>query len=154
MSMLSDFEDKVEVPEATLQEMDVLVGRVMDLREKKEEVNRELKELNEEQREVEQKILSFLNHAKMNSFAGTRATVSKKMHESVRIPASLEKKLEFFEFLKQRGVFNTLVSVNSMTLNSFCKAESEAAKDRGEFDFKIPGLDEPTLNESISVRKK
>lgn len=97
-----------------------------------------------------QKILAAHNKDNYKSAVGTFYRYSRW---NWKIPSSLEAKTKFFDFLKQKGIFLELVSVNSNTLNSFCKAEYEAAKEAGNVDFKVPGLEAPTAMEKIGFRK-
>lgn len=72
---------------------------------------------------------------------------------TVPTPKSLDDKTKFFDYLKERGIFFEMASVNSQTLNSFYKAELERAVAEGNSDFKLPGIGEPSHVKSLSSRK-
>ena len=76
----------------------------------------------------------------------------------MNLPATPEDKENFFSYLKEKGLFESLITVNSNTLNSFYMREWETVKEHGDpeeaMNFKIPGIQEPKLHEVISFRKK
>lgn len=80
-----------------------------------------------------------------------RVSLSSKL--VVRVPKDLEAKQKFFEYLRGRGVFEEMVTVHSATLNSFYNAEVEAANEKGVFPFSVPGIEEPTEQVTLSLRK-
>lgn len=106
---------------------------------------------------MEGQILQTLADNELTSFKSSHGTVVRSTRYSVRTPKTIEEKTAFFEWLnksKGREVYWTYVSVNSQSLNSFYKAEMEAAKEAADFDFKIPGIGEPEATPVLSKRKK
>ena len=73
---------------------------------------------------------------------------------SVRMPKDNEERKAFFDYLRERGVYDELVSVSSQTLNAFYRSELELAILRGELDFTIPGLNDVLVVPKLTVRKK
>jgi hypothetical protein len=69
---------------------------------------------------------------------------------SVTMPKNPEDREAFFNYLKEKGAFDGLITVNSMTLNSFYKQEAEIANSP---DFKIPGIGTPTLIKTLNMRR-
>lgn len=47
-----------------------------------------------------------------------------------------------------------LLTINSATLNAFWSKEFQAAKERGEVRWKLPGVEEPELYKQIGTRKE
>lgn len=83
-------------------------------------------------------------------------TVSRQKKFSVRVPKDLASKLQLFDYIKtQKGedVLQSMVSVNSATLNSFYKEERDEAVKRGDIDWTIPGLSEPDIYFQLGMRK-
>jgi predicted ribosome quality control (RQC) complex YloA/Tae2 family protein len=114
----------------------------------------ELKEEGKKLQEMENKILMCLKELELDSYKSKHGTVSITHRTSFTVPKDPEAKAAFFEYLRDRGVYDSLVTVNSQTLNSFCKAELEAAIEEGRgLDFQIPGIGEHKVFESISFRK-
>ena len=77
--------------------------------------------------------------------------ISEKL--SVAHPKEMEQRTLFFDWLKSKGVFETLISVNSMTLNKIYKEEREIAIDAGNTNFSIPGIGEPVLLKTLNFKK-
>lgn len=103
-------------------------------------------ELNKKQYQIQQ-YLELFGKSKWDSQAGT-IEIREKL--SVKIPRSEEDKLSLFGWLKDRGIFNQVVSVNSQTLNALYKAEFEASDGL----VNIPGIGEPETYKQIVMRKK
>ena len=89
----------------------------------------------------------------MDSFKNEFGSFSKQARTSYKVPKTDEERRAFFEYLKEKGTYENMRTVNSMTLNAWAKQEFEAAALDGDMDFRIPGLDEPTISEYISMRK-
>lgn len=77
----------------------------------------------------------------------------KTENTSVKIPRTLEDKEKLFNFLREKGLFEQIVSVNSQTLNSLYKSLAEEALQQGNLDFKIPGVEEPTIYTTLKLKK-
>lgn len=104
--------------------------------------------------DLELKILEVLKEEGKDSYKSEFGTVSISHRTSFKVPQSPEDRVLFFNYLKDKGVFDNLITVNSATLNSFCKVELEQAIEKGEaLDFAIPGILPPTVGEIISFRK-
>jgi len=72
---------------------------------------------------------------------------------SVRVPKTIEEKRLLFAYLKEQGLFEEMVSVNSQTLNSFYKSMAEQAAAEGNLDFRIPGVEEPSSYKQLKMRR-
>lgn len=104
--------------------------------------------------DIEKKILECLEQMGRTSYKGKVGTVSITHRTSFRLPASPEEKEAYFNYLRDKGMYDSMISVNSQKHNSFCKAEMEIAEAEGRgLDFKIPGVLEPTINKTLSFRK-
>jgi hypothetical protein len=101
-----------------------------------------------------QAMLEALNAADLDKFTDDGITVSITERTSVQVPKTLEQKHAFFEYLKERGIYEEMVSVNSARLNAFYKEEERLQLEQGNIDFKIPGLDEVTTYQQLNVRTK
>lgn len=135
-----------------------LIGEAYALSKEIDDLERDLmKPKKSKLLELENRILQTLADNDLKSFKSSHGTVIRSLRYSVRTPKTIEEKVEFFEWLnreKGREVYWTYCSVNSAALNSFYKAEMEAAKEAGAFDFKIPGIGEPEAMPVLSMRKK
>ena len=74
---------------------------------------------------------------------------------SFKVPQGEEARGQFFNQLKEMGVFDSMITVNSATMNAFLKAEYSAAEARGEdmVTYKFAGIEPPTLSITASLRK-
>lgn len=134
-------------------ELKKLVASIAEMRTKKAGLNHELEELQEELNRAEFSALEMLKAADLPNFRCNEGLISKSVRLSVKTPKSPEDRAAFFEYLKGKGLFDTMISVNSATLNAFYKTEFELAKERGQDDFRIPGLNEEVAVEILSFRK-
>lgn len=142
----------------TLADLNERIAEAYALDAELEELKRTLIEPKRKRLEdLENLILQTLADHDMSSYKSPNGTVVRSLRYSVRTPKSLEEKTAFFEWLnraKGREVYWNYVTINSQSLNAFYKAEMEAAKESGDFDFKIPGLAEPEASPVLSRRKK
>ena len=130
-----------------------LTARGYALKNKIDSLEEEVKGLNEELRTIQNQLAVMMKEQGVTSFKHADGTVVFTTRFTVKNPTDPADKEAFFEYLKQKNIFEDMVSVNSQKLNSWYKAEMEVAKNEGNFDFKIPGLGEPSALEIISFRK-
>lgn len=140
---------------STLSEMEKLVEGLFNTKEALEQLAEQEKELQSARRDLENKIMSKLKEVGNTTYVSKFGRASIKTSLSYKIPKDIEAKKKLFEYIKSKGddVYNSLLSVNSQTLNAWAKAENQHAADNGIFPFEIPGLDEPISYETISFRK-
>lgn len=79
---------------------------------------------------------------------------------SVKVPKTEQEREDFFAYLQAKGIFESMITVNSQTLNAWYKQEMEALASRAEAgedvdpDFKIPGIEEPKDYFTLAFRKE
>lgn len=137
----------------TLKEMNELVEQYATQRNLIKEKRDELKKLEDVSSAQEAAILEALQDNGLQNYRSPHGLVSVTSKTSVRLPQTPEDKEAFYNYLKSRGIFDTMISVNSMTLNSWYKAEFANAIAEGNEDFKIAGLNEVTITPQLSLRK-
>lgn len=104
--------------------------------------------------DIEAKILECLEQMGRTNYKSKVGTVSITHRTSFKLPGSPEEKEAYFNYLREKDMYDSMISVNSSKHNSFCKAELELAEAEGRgLDFKIPGVAEPTINKTLSFRK-
>lgn len=156
---LQDVKDSInnakEVTLTSLEEMEKLVEGLFNAKEALEQLAAQEKEIQTIRRELENKIMSKLKEVGNTTYVSKFGRASIKTSLSYKTPKDSEAKKKLFEYIKGKGddVYNSLLSVNSQTLNAWAKAENQHAADNGIFPFEIPGLDEPISYETISFRK-
>lgn len=142
--------------EITTKQLDDLVLDYVQKREIYEAAKKISNDKNADMEAAEFKLLTALKTAKKKNYAVQNVgTVTHVEKYAVRVPGDPEKKKLFFNYLREQGdeLYFAMATVNYNTLNSFYAAETEAAEAKGIFPFSIPGIEEPTLSESVSFRK-
>jgi hypothetical protein len=112
----------------------------------------ELSDMDTELKTLQTQMLEIMDTLNLKSFDFGEGVLEKRIRMSVKVPQG-DGREAFFSYLKERGVFDYLISVNSQTLNSWYKDEHELAISRGE-SFFPPGLEMPTANLTVAIRKK
>lgn len=147
----------MSTPSMTVAELDQLVLEAFTL---KAEIEVDEEKVSEKRKKLEgmkaQCVLALEEHGRDNykTPAGTIGTTEKW---SVNLPQSQEDKKALFTHFKSKGeeVLWKYATVNSNSLNSYFLAEWEAAKERGDgMGFTLPGLQEPKLFKTLSMRKR
>jgi len=92
-------------------------------------------------------IVDYMNELEIPNFD----TGVGKIIRTNRTSAKCIDRHKFHEYLKARGLYDDLTSVNSNTLSSFYKEELKKAVKTGDMNFHVPGV-ESTIAESISIR--
>lgn len=84
-------------------------------------------------------------------------TIYRQKEFSVKVPKTPAEKEELFHWIaahKGKDVLDNMLSIHSASLNSFYKSELEIAKEEGNVDFKIPGIDAPEVYWTLGMRAK
>lgn len=135
--------------EVTISELNQRIEEIANLRSEEAEASRIKKEVTERLEKAENELIEVLTAANLKNFSAAAGKVVLAFRTSVRTPKLPEDKEAFYAYLKARGLYDSMVSVNSMTLNSLYKAEMEEAIARGESDFSIPGINEVSLTPQL-----
>lgn len=90
-----------------------------------------------------------------DSFKTPFGTMIMTERTSFKVPQNEEDRDAFFGQLKEMNVFDSMITVNSATMNAFLKAEYAAARARGEdmVTYKFAGIEPPTVSVTASLRK-
>jgi hypothetical protein len=141
-------EDNINV-----KEFDELCADIIALKAKKDDIERDVSEISAELEEKKDKLLSYFEHYEKEKYYANGFTFYTQTRFPVSLPHDLDSKRAFLDYLKERGIYDELVSVNSQTLNSFYKKEMDKAIEEGNVDFKVPGIAEPKAFKKIMFRK-
>lgn len=126
---------------------DSILQRQADYDQKK----RELEELGGLLEADKRKMIEFMTEANLTNFKTPRGQIV--LNRKFTVPTPKGDDLDIFLGSLAPEVARTLRTVNYQTLNSWYKTEMENAKERGDFDWRPPGLQEPTVQEYLSVRR-
>lgn len=138
--------------------VDEMNQKVVEIRAKEEEYEAAKKvstQLGHEVDSLYEQVGKMLLDLGQDSFRTPLGTVSLRKRTSFKVPKDEESKQVFFQKLKDMGVFESMITVNSNTLNSFLKAEYESAEAIGQdmVTYQFPGIDPPTVSVTASLRK-
>lgn len=123
------------------------------IKDRMTELEAELKQLQKEKQVLMDKIKNVLKENDLPNFRNSRGLATIRRDWRCSVPKEPEKKKEFFDYLKEKGWFDEWITVHSQTLNAEYKKLYEAAAKEGEI-FEIPGVGEPHIVETVTLRKK
>lgn len=138
----------------SVQRLNQMVEQLAQLRAEEETLDLERKKLQMKLDALEGQLMEILEEQGMSSFTAPSGLINLVQKSSVTTPKTLEQKRSLFKYLSDRGVFEELVSVNSQTLNSFYRAEEAMALERGDFDFNLPGVGQPSVRNQLRFTRK
>lgn len=140
-----------EQKEVSVSQLNAEVERLVELEKDYNEKKRIYKESDDAYEAQRAKILNLLMDAGVTKYhAEGYGTISMALKRQASVPKNpLDKKLmlEYFESLGPE-LYNSYVTVNSMTLNAYIKEQSEL-----DPDFKIPGIGEIKETPELRFRK-
>ncbi len=156
---LDQWDEATATKSLNLAEMDALVKQSKEAWEKYDAKKAEASELNADAEAIDAKIMQALKDAGKKKYhvqgIGTIMRIEKL---TVKVPAGIDQKREFFAFLKKKGeeFYLSTLTVNSNTLNSWYNREADIASANRKADspaFSVPGIDQPTVRESLRLMK-
>lgn len=143
-----------ETSELTISELEELCKKCFAKKREIEELEEQIKSLNQEFEDIKNVLLLHLTELEKSSYDSAIGKVTVKNIFTVANPKTPEARKAFFDYLKIKGIFEDMISVHSKTLNSFYKEEMRIAQEEGQLSFSIPGLDEPFYKQTLSLTKK
>lgn len=135
---IKDFEEKIE--------------QLENIRNEQAQLKVTMDKLAATEQEIEESLSALMLDAEISSYRGKAGTVSISTRQSVALPKGQDKEI-FFQYLKDIGIYEEVISVNSAWLNSFYKKEMEAAREKQDPFYVIPGLGVPFSKQILSFRK-
>jgi len=137
-----------------VQELDNKIKELQEQRKIYLEAKKKSSEENAKMKSMEYALVDILEGMDRTSYKSPHGTFSFYYKESFGVPRDTENREMFFEFLREKGVFNTLITVDSRTLNKWAKEEAKVAEENGVLDFEIPGLKKSEPVAVPSLRKE
>lgn len=119
-----------------------------------EELKRQRSEIEAKYSIIENEIKEMLEADGENSFKCEEGTIYLSFIEQVKMPSDPTQKEQFYNYLRERGLYDDMISVNSQKLNGFYRKEAEAAKEAGEIIFNMPGIEGVHTVTRIGFRQK
>lgn len=148
------WEQASEIKGETLAEFEDSCDKLFELKDERDKLEKAAKEVGKKMDALKVGVLATLQAHQKTTHKGRRGTVYIQHKSYPKMPKDPIKRVAFFNYLKKKGDFDTLITVNHQSLGSYYKGEEEAAKDKnGVVDplFHIPGLD---IFEETSVRTR
>ena len=153
-NLQDDFNEEIAPPaELTISQLNDLCLQFKSLKDSKKELEDQVKEFEALIGVVQSKILAQLEANNMTQHRGEFGLIHVTKRAQVAQPETMQDKAQFFDYLRERGIFMDLVSVNSNTLKSWVNEQMENQAQAGNFTFSIPGLKPPTSYKTIGLRK-
>ena len=139
--------------ELTVQELEEKQKEVFEQRKTYEAAKKQSNEEHATLKKLEAAHVERLETLGKNSYRADSGLFSFRYTEAWKLGATLEERKEFFDYLKERELFDSMISINSRTLNTYAKKEAEVAESNGELDFQLPGLYKSDPVATVSLRK-
>lgn len=138
----------------TLEELEKRHKEIFQKRADYEAAKAEASRIYTELKSMQEEFAEILEAHGRTKYQSENGTFSFKYEQNWSLSANPEEKQAFFEYLKEKGLYDSMITVNSRTLNSFCKHEEEAALEHNDVDISIPGLNKSDPFIKVSMRKK
>ncbi len=137
----------------TVEDLQTLCERVSEARQVLDKAAEEKKSADNLVDSLERELIEMLSTLNLKSFKTKDYNYIRTVRSMFRVPRG-EDRTVFFDYLKDKGLFDEMITVNSQTLNSYAKSVLDAAEREGRLsEVQIPGLGQPELTETIQVRK-
>jgi len=139
----------------TVDEMNELAKSIREQEEKYEAAKKEATAQFNALEKLENLMGKALLDLGQDKFQTPYGTMVLTKRTSFKVPKLEEDRAIFFEKLKEMGVYEDMITVNSATMNGFLKDEYKAAEARGEdmVVYRFPGVEPPTVSVTASLRK-
>lgn len=135
-----------------LTDMNELVQKIKDLRDKEKEAKEVTAKISAELESTEQFALSKLLDAGIASYRAPAGLIGSRIRRYVSMPKDPEKRALLFEFLEKTNREN-MVTIHSGTLNSLDKELCEQAEAEGNEWAGLPGVDPAKEDAILSFRR-
>lgn len=139
--------------DVTLKEFEELIEQAYELKNEKEKLENQAAGLGDALSEIQTQLLAYMEQFDKTSYKSKFGNIIRVQKSSVKVPKDPEAKALFFKYLESKGIKDDILTVNSNTLNSFYKAEKEAAIAAGCEEFSMPGLEAPTAYFQLQMRR-
>lgn len=127
-----------------------LVSELVQLRASKKQLEDQASEIEKSIRTLQGKVIAHLKECNLTTFKGTHGTVTPYERTSYKLPESDEDAEKLRVWLEQKGL-RRMLKPNSISFNSLAAKEYEAAKEKGDPFFEIPGVGQPLVTVILSL---
>ncbi len=145
------YEEENTSEDVTVATFETLCDSMIKQKKIVDELKERLKDESGIMEKMKTKFMAHMTDQKKKKYQANSGTFSVTDKTSVKVPKSPEDRALFFGWLRDKGVFQSVITVNSQTLNSIYKQEFDAAEDP---HFKIPGINAVTTYQTLNIRGK
>jgi hypothetical protein len=138
----------------TMDDMSAMCAKFSELKQAKSDLEDQASELGKQIASLQEQIIEKFVEYEIPRFEGPFGTLSVVASSTFKQPETTEEKLKLFEYLKEQGLYEEMVKVDSRTLSSWATKEVEAKERDGIMGFIPPGLAQPHQFMKLSLRKK
>lgn len=124
----------------SVKELDLLCSELKDLRTLKKEIKAKLDEVEKEYKSKQSEIIKLLEELGKTENEGSFGKVKVVQREYYK----MNNKDEVFNWLRERGDFESLATVNANTFSSYVKKLVEQKREEGDFVWTPPGVEDAT----------
>ena len=114
-----------------------MIERCFQIRKEYLEEKKRVSKIYEQLHLLEDVIIEHLETMGLSKFVSPSGTFTYKFRHSYKMPDDLNEKQKFFKYLREKNIYDEMISVNSNKLNAWARSEEEGSP---ELDFQIPGL--------------
>lgn len=150
-----DVWDEINQGEISVSEMDDNIAYLRKLKEEHAEVDKIKKEAYAKFKEQELKVIRMLEATGKKKYVSDAGQATLVNELSVQTPKTPEQKRAFFNWIRENmgdDAHDVYMTVNSRTLNSLYKEQSEVFAARGEV-LSIDGINDPITVTKLSFTK-
>lgn len=145
------------IDDVTTKELDARIQAMATAKENYEAAKKASDEAFREYDGLRSEVLALMEQAGKKSYRVDEVGLVSVRHDlKVKYPATLEDRTKFLEWVrttKGEEFFNSFVSVNYQTLNSFYNQEFAQAIENNQGSFELPGISQPTSEPVLSFRR-
>ena len=124
--------------------------KLIELEVKKNEISAQLKAVNAEIADVERALMDAMQAQGLKSVD----TDFGKFALKTDVYATIKDQDALVLYLKEKGIYEQLATLSSASMNSFYKKRLEEAKEAGDIDFNIPGMEVTSQRFKLSITNK
>lgn len=143
-------------PTVTVAELNKLLEQYVRLDAEKEALEAQVTEKNKELATVEGRVTAYLKELGQDEFNSPLAKCEIVEKWRVNLPAGDIAKKEFFDHLRERGIFDKYATVQSNSLNAlYFRDQAEYVRQGGDpMLFSMPGIGAPKVHVKTDIKLK
>lgn len=149
------FEDEQSAPtmdDTGLAQFQNMCNKVFEMDTEIKSKEAAIKEEKKVLEDLKGKVQFLMEKYKMQNTTCEGGMIYRTERTSVALPQDEDKK-KFFAYLKEQGIFEDMVHMNSLTFNKFYKETRDAELEKGNVSWKMPGVGEEMVISKIGMRR-